>query len=129
MRLLLAMSVFASQRCRLRSYLLMDAGNTRIKWALVEGGQWQTDSFTLGTGEFDGLASALATLKRPEAVAVSNVRGERFAESLQQWVKAHWGLTVFFAASESAWSFLRNGYLDPRSLGVDRWVCLIGAFN
>lgn len=113
----------------MRSYLLIDAGNTRIKWALVDGTQWQTHSLLLGIREFDRLGNALATLRRPEAVAVSNVRGEGFAENLQQWVRAHWGLPVFFAASESAWSFLRNGYSDPRSLGVDRWLGLIGALG
>lgn len=107
--------------------LLIDAGNSRIKWALLVGGSWQTGAITAVGSGLDALTDALASLQRPDSVIVSNVRGEAFAQNLKQWIHAHWQRKVAFARSESVWSRLKNGYSDPGALGVDRWMGLIGA--
>ena len=107
--------------------LLIDAGNSRIKWALVVRDSWQTGAVTAVGPGLDALTDALAPLERPDSVIVSNVRGEAFAQNLQKWIHAHWQTKVAFARSELVWSCLENGYSDPGALGVDRWMALIGA--
>lgn len=106
--------------------LLIDAGNTRIKWALAEAdapaGHW------IAAG-----AVAHADLNHlPEAwhgagiarVIVSNVAGQRLRDQLQLMLPA---VEVTWFASAPELAGLRNSYRNPQQLGCDRFAAALGA--
>lgn len=105
--------------------LLIDAGNTRIKWALHDGGA----AFPAeGAFEHGATPHEWARLPRPRGAWLSNVAGAAAAEHLDALLDAHWPALprVVLRASASAGG-VRNGYRDPAQLGSDRWAGLIGA--
>lgn len=111
--------------------LLIDIGNSRVKWARSEpgqcvfGGAFATDAFSL----VDACERQMAELARPEAVLASNVAGERVGEVLTGWMSARWGVPVRFVRSEASALGVVNAYVNPAQLGVDRWLGLIGAWR
>jgi type III pantothenate kinase len=109
------------------SSLLVDIGNSRIKWAVnyrdrLEVGQ----PLSPVDGVFD-FAGRWNFFDTPERVLVSNVQGDDIAHSLQQWIEERWGVSVEFIRPASMGFGVANGYLDPNRLGADRWICLIAA--
>ena len=105
--------------------LLIDAGNTRIKWAGVDGEIWLC-SGTLPVGQAGELPHQLAGLEGIRQVWVSNVAGEAVAQQIR-------AACVFalpcFIASQEAQCGVRNGYSSPAQLGSDRWAALIAAWH
>lgn len=108
--------------------ILVDAGNSRIKWGRAEAGLIRAaPPFPSGSAELAGhLDSRWGSLEPPRAVYVSNVAGPELAEGLAAWVASHWGIEIRFAVARKAACGVTNGYERPETLGVDRWVGLIG---
>ncbi|APR34423.1 type III pantothenate kinase [Paraburkholderia sp. SOS3] len=119
-------------------FLLIDAGNSRVKWALVDGNGARTTSGTfahaglLVKGVGDPLVAEhepdWSVLPMPRGAWVSNVAGIAVARRIDTLLDATWpGLprTTIRATSEQCG--VRNGYATPESLGSDRWAGMIGA--
>lgn len=113
------------------SALLFDAGNTRLKWASFSGGELgPSSSISLDKLKHQGLNSL--TTKLPidaEAIMVSNVAGPTVGSRLAGMLSAHCNAEVRFARTEAERFGLRNAYAEPRQMGVDRWVAMIGAWT
>ena len=116
--------------------LLIDAGNTRLKWGVLEEGALSEK--TIGeTGDVpqadirdSGLAALTRNLPRDVDYAfVSNVAGQRFATRLTGVLSAHAGCDTGFARTSNAACGVTNAYPDPRQMGVDRWAAMIGAWS
>jgi type III pantothenate kinase len=109
--------------------LVVDMGNTQIKWGLLESGKLtETDSFKRNkTSIKASLNKAWKTLSDIDEVLVSNVSGDKFAEQLSQWTQDNWALTPQFIGSEAKRFGVSNAYEEPEKLGVDRWLALIVA--
>ena len=109
--------------------LLFDVGNTRLKWGalkndrIVRAGSIGHDK--LKTQGFTPLTTRLPA--NVDYVLVSNVAGTAFATRLAGVIGIHYETDVHFARSEKAAYGVRNAYRQPRRLGVDRWIALIGA--
>ena len=112
------------------SFLAVDIGNTRLKWALYERGVPGAAMVTHGAvflEAIDDLAErSWHDLPVPTSMLGSNVAGEgvrrRTEEQLELWdVEPRW------VVSSAAAGGVVNGYDHPVRLGVDRWVALIGA--
>jgi type III pantothenate kinase len=112
-------------------FLLIDAGNSRIKWALVQADGTHTHAGAFahgGKGE-----AALATpdwsqLPHPASAWLSNVAGATVGERLDALLDAHWPAlprTTIRACAQQCG--VTNGYTTPAALGSDRWAGLIGA--
>jgi type III pantothenate kinase len=109
--------------------LLVDAGNSRIKWALVtDGGLDAGEPFP---SEAAGLARWLddhwSSLPTPATVAVSNVAGAVTAAALAGWIARQWQLEPHFAQVQARGYGIATRYQPPERLGVDRWLALVGA--
>ncbi len=109
--------------------LLFDVGNTRLKWGILEGErivrQGHVDHDKL---KRQGVASLTTRLPANVDYALaSNVAGAAFATRLAGIIGIHCDTDVHFARSEKEAYGVRNAYRQPRRLGVDRWVALIGA--
>lgn len=107
----------------------MDVGNSRIKWGVLdEGAIRRTGHISRQRIGEQGLAALTARLpRRVDTVLVSNVAGTSFATRLSGVVGLHCDVDVHFARSEREACGVVNSYRQPRRLGVDRWVAMIGA--
>lgn len=126
--------------------LLIDAGNTRIKWALADMGPTIATDAAAGPGNrmpgtwvasgalgHDGIEALADAWQLPvDAVLVSNVAGAAMQatlsaqlQRLQQRCAAP--LAIEWFASTANVAGVRNGYRNPQQLGCDRLASLIGA--
>jgi len=109
--------------------LLLDIGNTRIKWGGLIGGEFQAGSaLPRGGGDVAKMIDAVqAKQYRPARVIVSNVAQDQYRDLLASEVDRRWGCQVEFVATLASAFGVVNGYEEPQLLGVDRWLALIAA--
>lgn len=102
--------------------LLLDAGNTRLKWAVVQDGQW----CERGNAGYADLAGLLQALSPGMACAIASVACEQHKHQINALL-ASLDITPAWLKSEGQFADVRNTYSDPQQLGVDRWMGLIAA--
>ncbi|HMO48213.1 MAG TPA: type III pantothenate kinase [Rubrivivax sp.] len=112
------------------SFLAIDIGNTRLKWAqyaapahgaalLAQGAVFLETIDELADGDWKGLAPPACMLG---CVVAGDAVRRRVEEQMELWdVQPAW---VVPSEREAG---LLNGYDHPGRLGADRWVSLIGA--
>lgn len=110
--------------------LLLDVGNTRLKWAISQGGKVRIADAVAHGGELpEALLRYTETAPAPEAVWACSVAGDGLDEGLQALVQARWGLNIRFLVSPASGCGVRNAYREPAALGADRWAALVGAWT
>ena len=109
--------------------LVFDVGNTRVNWGVVHDSQiLRSGSLSQHEIREKGFDSILRRLPRAvDRILISNVGEQAFTKRLATAVRIHCHAEVRFAKSEKAAFGVVNGYVQPRRLGVDRWVGMIGA--
>lgn len=114
--------------------LLVDIGNSRIKWrienAAVEAANAGKPSGVLALTDLPQLAQHLRATRMgaPDAVHSSNVAGAEADDALRRAVSDAWGDVVIHPLiPDAARCGVRNGYRDPSQLGSDRWAAMLGA--
>lgn len=109
--------------------LLLDAGNTRLKWGLYKNGTiGRTGGISLAAIREHGKAMPLRSLPRDvDAVIACSVAGKAFATKLEAIIRSHNKQDVQFVRSQAMACGVSNAYRQPGRLGVDRWVAMIGA--
>ncbi len=109
--------------------LLIDIGNTRLKWAALVDGELSLHGnylYRQGHGE---LSAAWDELPAPDAVYCASVAAAGVSDWLAQQVSRQWGLEVEMLKTSAHCGGVTNGYHLPHKLGVDRWAALIGAHH
>lgn len=134
------------------SWLLLDAGNSALKWALVPEtlAQWpDTAADAAGPGFLQGnigadapdLATQLAAAcaqsaavdgtAAPSRVAACAVTTSGRIATIDATLRAAGAPPAHWLAAQAEFTHdgiaLRSNYRDPRQLGADRWHALIGA--
>jgi type III pantothenate kinase len=111
--------------------LLLDAGNTSVKWGLCEAGDIVTGGSFIHRGNNLGDLADLSwsELQMPAGVYIASVAGEDTAEQLSGWIVKQWGITPVFILTTARACGVTNAYTVPEHLGVDRWAALIGAHH
>ncbi len=106
--------------------LLIDAGNTRIKWRVVEAAAplVAVDEGALAHETVDALATVRTRHPELRRVFACNVAGAAIGARLS---RACEGLPLTWLTSSASCTGVRNLYRDPAQLGADRWAALIGA--
>jgi type III pantothenate kinase len=110
------------------TYLLVDIGNTRMKWALWRNGKIgrQYSAPVADRHTFKKWLARTGKLHRVIAVCVADAAYEyALTYTLQQ---AEQPAPQFIRSSPRA-AGVRNGYRDAWRLGADRWVAAIGAWH
>jgi len=108
--------------------LLVDIGNTRMKWALLRGARLSRPRAVVHDGDGARLRAALRSVPRDVGCAVAVcVAGTRLERALAAAVRARLGIPTEFARSSRRALGVQNGYRDVWRLGADRWVGLIAA--
>ena len=112
------------------SALLLDVGNSRLKWGVLDDGQIRRTGHISQAKIRDQGISVLTTKlpRRVDAVRASNVAGTSYATRLSGVIGIHCNADVHFARSEKRGWGVTNSYRQARRLGVDRWVAMIGAW-
>jgi len=110
--------------------LLIDVGNTRLKWGVLdEGSIRRTGHISQQAIHEQGLAALTSRLPRDVDTAIgSNVAGSSFATRLSGVVGMHCSCDLHFVRSTKKDCGVTNSYRQPRRMGTDRWVAMIGAW-
>lgn len=114
------------------TFLALDIGNTRLKWAqyaspqpgaalLAQGAEFLENIDKLGDGAWRGL-------RAPRHVLGCVVAGDAVKRRVQEQMDA-WDVVPQWVVSSEGEAGLRNGYDHPTRLGADRWVAMIGAYH
>jgi type III pantothenate kinase len=111
--------------------LLIDVGNTAVKWGLCEAGVIVKSGRYMHRGsDIEVLAEQYwSELSVPAGICIANVAGEQLAQQLSGWIGTRWGITPVFITTTGQACGVTNAYAVPGSLGVDRWAALIGAHH
>jgi type III pantothenate kinase len=111
--------------------LLVDAGNSRIKWACLVGGTLQAGEPLQRSGDAEddvhALSLAWAPLPPPRRVLLCSVLRPAFLAALSAYAQARWAVAVEAATSQRTAHGVVNAYAEPQRLGVDRWLALLAA--
>jgi type III pantothenate kinase len=115
--------------------LLLDIGNSRIKWARLPGSYRRGQRFAargaIDLERFDARGAALEKLLEsmgslPRIVAC-NVAGAAVERRLRAVARRAGARRPQFVRSAAAAAGVRNAYAEPWRLGADRWAALVGA--
>lgn len=111
--------------------LLLDAGNTSVKWGVCHAGVIEASScFRHRGNDVQALATrSWSELQTPSAVYIASVAGEPLQQQLSDWIGVHWQIMPVFITATAAACGVSNAYSVPENLGVDRWAALVGAHH
>lgn len=102
--------------------VLMDAGNSSLKWVVAEAGQWRTQG-RCDYADWDALKAELTAGSDCFIASVTSPERERQLAALLDAAE----ISTTWLTSAPSFADLKNTYLDPCQLGVDRWMGLIAA--
>lgn len=107
------------------AWLAIDAGNTRIKWALHDGKGWVARGVAM-TVEAASVAAQWPEMPPGTPAIASNVAGPAVADTLRAGASGR-GLSLRFIASTGLQCGVTSRYREPAQLGTDRWAALVAA--
>ena len=107
--------------------LLVDIGNTRLKWGIATGSQIITgQSFVNERLKRHELVEAWKDIASPTRLAVSCVSAKQLFELVQSVALELWSGVEIIPVKSQAQAFgVINAYEQPEKLGVDRWLSLV----
>lgn len=114
------------------TFLAIDVGNTRLKWALYP--EAAPHSIPLAQGvEFLENIGRLAemswrTLPEPQKMLGCIVAGDAVRRLVEEQMEI-WDVRPRWAVASDEEAGIRNGYDHPSRLGPDRWVAMVGAWH
>ena len=112
------------------SFLVMDIGNTRLKWGLYSAPKPQAEFLAGGAvvlEEIDHLAQAQwSAVPAPQQMLGCAVAGEAVKRRVEEQLDV-WKLLPQWVSSRACAAGVINGYEHPNRLGADRWAAIVGA--
>jgi type III pantothenate kinase len=111
--------------------LLIDIGNTRLKWAqLADGMLGQQRALVYQPESLSAqLDLAWSALTPPRAIYLVSVAAREITQGVMDWAAKQWGCTLEQLQTGKQCAGVVNGYTQPERLGVDRWMAMIGAYH
>lgn len=109
--------------------LLLDLGNTRLKWALqatppnwlAHGAlDWQDDMVA-------ALESAWSALPQPDTIVAASVVDARREAQIAAFSARRFARAPFWLRTPAEACGVRNAYAEPERLGVDRFLAMVAA--
>jgi type III pantothenate kinase len=108
--------------------LLVDIGNSRVKWAFAEQGQL--------TARGEAIAEPAKLLEslvdkgyRANEIRIASVADAAAGAAMAARLAERFHVTPVMARSAERGAGVRNGYRSPRQLGIDRWLAVCAAFT
>lgn len=108
--------------------LLIDIGNSRLKWAFAQGEHLLAPAQALPLAESGKVFDAWQALPGlpPTQVRMVSVIDRPVVDDIEQWVKSQWGVVVERVTTANN-KRISVAYEQPEQLGADRWLAMIGA--
>src|SRR5882672_7645310 len=114
------------------TFLAIDVGNTRLKWAQYASPQPGAGLLAHGAVFLETIDNLAETdwkhLPAPSSVLGSIVAGEGVKRRVEEQMEI-WDIAPRWVVSSPHAAGVTNGYDHPNRLGTDRWVALIGAWH
>ncbi len=114
------------------TFLAIDIGNTRLKWAQYEAPSPRAKVIAHGAEFLDNIDNLAdgpwADLAEPSRMLGCVVAGEAVKRQVEEQLEL-WDVAPQWVVARDAECGLRNGYDYPSRLGADRWVAMIGAWH
>ena len=108
--------------------LLIDIGNSRVKWGTGTGRNIISGHAFLHQNYLDqnGLLDTWQRLKKPKKIAISSVTSAAIATRISALAEQLWpGVDVVRPCAQDYAYGVQNCYQNPGQLGIDRWLCLL----
>jgi type III pantothenate kinase len=106
--------------------LLIDLGNTRLKWALWDGAELQPGGAVAHAGgQSVDFAALWKDIHDVDAVWAASVAAPALDVMLVESLREHCATAPHFVRSRAELCGVRNAYAQPERLGVDRFLSLI----
>lgn len=102
--------------------LLIDAGNSTLKWVVVIDGQWCAQ----GRTDYADWSALQAELIANTECFIASVTATTHEQQLAALLETA-GISATWLTAEAGFAGVTNNYLNPQQLGVDRWMGLIAA--
>lgn len=113
------------------SFLAIDIGNTRLKWALYDAprpGATLLQQGAVFLETIDDLADTdWKALPVPGSMLGCVVAGDAVRRRVEEQLGLRWDVEPRWVVPSAQEAGLSNGYDHPSRLGADRWVSLAGA--
>ncbi len=110
--------------------LLIDIGNSRLKWASEQAGQISSIQAVDYRQDhaYQDLEQQWQTLPRPSKIAIACVGAAQQITELEALANRLWpAIEIILPKSSVAFGSVINAYPNPEKLGVDRWLALLAA--
>ena len=111
--------------------LLIDMGNTRLKWGIASAGQI-ISGLPLDNNRIsrDVLVELWKGIYRPRRLAISCVCANQLLELVQSVALDLWlDVDIVLVKSQAQAFGVINAYQQPEKLGVDRWLSLVAVWH
>ncbi|MEJ8824018.1 type III pantothenate kinase [Variovorax humicola] len=113
------------------TFLAIDIGNTRLKWAMYDAPRPGANLLGHGAEFLDHIESlaegAWSELPEPGSMLGCVVAGDQLRRRAEEQIHERFDCAARWVVSSSAEAGIINGYDHPTRLGADRWVAMIGA--
>ncbi|HET6807289.1 MAG TPA: type III pantothenate kinase [Frateuria sp.] len=107
--------------------LLLDLGNTRLKWALEDQGRWHAQGAAAWDDDLALLASTWEALPPPAAAFGASVVDDAREQAVAAQVRTLFGREVTWLRTPASACGVHNAYPAPGRLGVDRFLAMVAA--
>ncbi|MDE2400904.1 MAG: type III pantothenate kinase [Burkholderiales bacterium] len=112
------------------SFLVIDIGNTRLKWGVYAQGVPHAELLAHGAVVLEDIDDLWVqhwrALPAPLSMLGCVVAGDAIKRRVEEQL-AHWSFKPRWLVSSAQAAGVINGYEHPARLGADRWAAIIGA--
>ena len=111
--------------------LLVDIGNSRIKWAIKDSLVFTAAAPRVHRGHqlSDLLDMDWGHIIAPDRIFISSVNIPALRSELDSWAALHWQLAPHYLVSSRRECGVVNAYDNAETLGSDRWAAMLAAFH
>ncbi|MGH8454861.1 MAG: type III pantothenate kinase [Nevskiales bacterium] len=109
--------------------LLLDIGNSRLKWAWWDQGLKPGGAQTHVGQSPEAVLAAIDLRLMPTQIWAASVAAPILRAALEAWAMRHCNVPVRWVHSQSSACGVHNAYARPERLGVDRWLAVIAAYH
>jgi type III pantothenate kinase len=106
----------------------IDAGNSFVKWRVVDN----SEIIAAGSEATEQVSMQGLDLKQIEDLhqaRISSVANRALTEKLREQVQQQFSAELQIARVSSVVSGISCGYSDPETLGIDRWLAVVAAYQ
>lgn len=110
--------------------MLIDIGNTRLKWGMYQNATFGSKPITQGAVFLERINELAERdwkhLSEPDHILICSVASQLVGNLVNEQLEI-WPVAPEWATVKASQCGVTNGYAHPVRLGIDRWMALMGA--